>query len=294
MVTERRVKLTWLLVSSVIILSSAGMLFQMQDSEPLLSMTAAKMLIPVALTLLHASMVFSRFRGILLVSLSFLTGLVFEAAGLRYGFLFGGPYAYNSQEFGPMLLGVPLIVPLYWAVFIYLGYSITTSFLIWTGRQKPSQRGNDLGLLLLLILLDGLTVVAIDLLMDPLMVFHGKWFWPQGGPYFGIPVGNFVAWFLVTAFATGLFRGFEWRFPGQPKLVDNALHIAPVVAYAVLGGSLAVLALDAHLGNVAFAGAAVMLPVVGANLYCFLFWRTDSQPREPAGRTEHSLHRPPF
>lgn len=294
MVTERRVKLTWLLVSSVIIVSSAGMLFQMQDFEPLLSMTAAKMLIPVALTLLHGSVVFSRFRGFLLVSLSFLTGLVFEAAGLRYGFLFGGPYTYNSQEFGPILLGVPLIVPLYWAVFIYLGYSITTSFLIWTGRQKPTKRGNDLWLLLLLVLLDGLTVVAIDLLMDPLMVFHGKWFWSQGGPYFGVPIGNFVAWFSVTVVATGLFRVFEWRFPGQPKLVDNSLHIAPVVAYAVLCASLAALALNVGLVDVAIIGIVTTMPVVAANLYCFLFWRTDSRPREPAGRTKRSLHRPPF
>lgn len=291
MVNETRVKFTWLLVSSVIILSSASMLFQMRDFEPLLSMTAAKMLIPAALTLLHASVVFSGARGFLLFSLSFLTGLAFEAAGLRFGSLFGGPYAYNSQEFGSMLLAVPLIVPLYWAVFIYLGYSITTSFLIWTGRQKPRKRRNDLGLLLLLILLDGLTVVAIDLLMDPLMVFHGKWFWPESGPYFGIPIGNFVAWFSVTVVATALFRVFEWRFPGQPKLVDNALHIAPVVAYAVLGGSLAALALQADLPDLAIIGVAAMMPVVGANLYCFLFWGNDSDQVDSAGRTSQSVHR---
>jgi uncharacterized membrane protein len=291
MVTERRVKFTWLLIFSVIILSSAGMLFQMQDSEPLLSMTRTKMLIPIALTLVHAAVVFSRFRGFLLFSLSFLTGLVFEAAGVRFGFLFGGPYAYNSQEFGPMLLGVPLIVPLYWAVFIYLGYSITTSFLVWMGRQKPVKRRNDLGLVPLLILLDGFIVVAIDLLMDPLMVFHGKWFWPEGGPYFGIPVGNFVAWFSVTVLATGLFRVFEWRIPGQPKLVDNSLHIAPVVAYAVLCGSLAALALGANLPGVALIGIAATMSIVCANLYCFLFWTNPSSQQDGTGRAWQRTHR---
>ena len=190
-----------------------------------------------------------------------------------------------------MLLGVPLIVPLYWAVFIYLGYSITTSFLVWTGRQKPSRRGKDLAVLLLLILLDGLAVVAIDLLMDPLMVFYGKWFWSQGGPYFGVPVGNFVAWFSVTVVATGLFRVFEWRFPGQAKWVDNSLHIGPVVAYAVLGGSLAVLALHADLVNVAIIGVCAMMPIVGANLYCYLFWTSASTQEGGTDRAQQRMHR---
>jgi uncharacterized membrane protein len=288
-----RIKLTWLLLSALMILSSAYLLFQVRDFEPLLSMNASKMLIPIALTLLHASVVFARFRGLLLILLSFLIGLAFESAGVRFGFLFGSQYSYNNREFGLVLLGVPLIVPMYWAVFIYLGYSITTSFLVWTNKHKPEMRRNDLAVLPLLILLDGLIVVAIDVFLDPLMVFHGKWSWSGGGPIFGIPVGNFVTWFLVTIVTTGIFRVFEWRFAQQPKQVDKSVHITPVVGYDVLCASFAALAIDAGLHDLVSIGIAAMMPVVCLNLFLFLFWKSDSSHDDSIGRTKqpaHSLH----
>ena len=273
-------KLTWLLLPSIVILSSAILLFQFRDFEPLLSMNASKMLLPIVLTLFHASVVLGRARGLFLILLSFLVGLAFEAGGVRLGFLFGGHYAYNSQEFGLSLFGVPLIIPLYWAVFIYLGYSITTSFLVWTNTHKPNMRTKGFAVLAVLVLLDGLIVVAIDMFMDPLMVFHDKWFWSGGGPYFGIPVGNFVAWFLITVITTGIFRIFEWRFPQQLKPVDQTFHIAPVVAYAALCGSFAVLAIDAGLQDLVIIGSAAMMPVVCVNLFFYLFWRNDASQKD--------------
>jgi uncharacterized membrane protein len=270
MVSETRVKLTWLLLASIMILSSAGLLFGNRDLEPAFSMQASKMLLPVALALLHASVAFPDARGALLFVLAFTMGLAFEAAGVRFGLLFGGQYAYNHEEFGTALLGVPVIVPLYWAVFIYLGYSISTSFLVWRDKLKPAKGRSGLVLLLPLIALDGMIVVAVDMFMDPLMVLHDKWFWPGGGPYFGVPLGNFFTWFLITILTTGLFRAFEWRFPRQTQPVDPSVHVAPVVAYAVLCGAFAVLALDANLPALAIIGIAAMMPVVGINLLFFL------------------------
>jgi putative membrane protein len=287
---QMKIKLTWLLLSSIMVLSSASLLFQIRDFEPLFSMNASKMLIPIALTLLHASVVFTRLRGLLLILLSFLVGLAFEAVGVRFGFVFGSHYAYNSQEFGPMLLGVPLIVPMYWSVFIYLGYSISTSFLVWTNKHKPEMRRNDFAVLPVLILLDGLIVVAIDLFMDPLMVLHGKWFWSGGGPFFGIPLGNFVTWFLVTIVTTGIFRAFEWRFAQQPKQVDKSVYVAPVVAYAALCGSFAALAMDAGLHDLVLIGVAAMMPVVIVNLFCFLLWKDNSFADDSTGRTDQTAH----
>jgi putative membrane protein len=271
-------KLTWLLLSSTVIFSSAILFFQVRDVDRMLSLDSSKMLLPVALALLHASITFSQHRGLVLVFLGFMVGLAFESVGVRSGFVFGGHYVYNIQASGPTLLDVPLIVPLYWSVFIYLGYSITTSFLVWGSKEKPSVRRDNAALLPLLVVLDGLIVVAIDVFLDPLMVFHNKWFWPDGGPFFDIPIGNFVAWFLIVVVTTGAFRVFEWRFPQQPKRVDTYAFIAPVVAYAALCGVFAALAIDANLHGLLVIGAAAMMPVVGLNLFCFLFCGSDSEP----------------
>jgi putative membrane protein len=42
-------------------------------------------------------------------------------------------------------------------------------------------------------------MVAWDLSMDPVWstVMH-SWIWLQGGAYFGVPVSNFLGWYLTV------------------------------------------------------------------------------------------------
>ena len=40
--------------------------------------------------------------------------------------------------------------------------------------------------------------VLYDLYLDPIAVHLGIWIWSNPGPWFGVPIGNFVGWWLIT------------------------------------------------------------------------------------------------
>lgn len=168
-----------------------------------------------------------------------------------------------------MSFTVPLEVILYWYVFIYVGYCITNSFLFWQGKNKPSRNRKSGFLLLLLVLFDSLIVVAIDLFMDPIKVKQGSWTWLDDGPYFGIPIGNFIGWILVVIIATGLFRVFEYF---KPRQITNELKntfMIPVLGYGLLYLSFLISAIKFEMMGLILIGSVAMLPLVLANLILF-------------------------
>jgi putative membrane protein len=121
----------------------------------------------------------------------------------------------------------------------------------------------------MLIAGDGLVVVAIDLLMEPLHVMARNWTWLDGGPYYGIPVGNFVGWFVVTVISTGIFRAFEYFSPPKPTGIDKSVLLIPVVGYGMLCLAFVFLALMVQLPELAITGFFAIFPIVIANLVLF-------------------------
>jgi uncharacterized membrane protein len=42
-------------------------------------------------------------------------------------------------------------------------------------------------------------MVSWDLTIDPMMsTITGNWVWHNGGSYFGVPVSNFLGWYLTV------------------------------------------------------------------------------------------------
>ncbi len=204
----------------------------------------------VALLACHAWWTLGYRRGSLLLGLAAAVGMAFELGGMNWGWLFGGAYAY--RESAPSLLGVPLLVPLFWAAFIYAGYSVVSYF---TARYAG---GRSVPRLLLAVLLDGVAVVAIDLVMDPLQVSSGHWAWAEPGAYFGVPPANFLGWFAVTVLVTGACRALEYLRPRQ-RLACGSAGLIPVVGYCLLGGGLTLLAWRSGLAALALIGLVAML-----------------------------------
>lgn len=62
---------------------------------------------------------------------------------------------------------------------------------------------------LALAVLSGVLMMLLDVVIDPLAVRGDRWFlgrifwYPHGGPYFGVPVSNFAGWFVVGALGVG-------------------------------------------------------------------------------------------
>jgi putative membrane protein len=113
-------------------------------------------------------------------------GLLVEAVGHRTGWPFG-EYDYTGT-LGAELFGVPLIVPLAWAMMAYPALIVA---------RRLTQRWWST------TLVGALALASWDLFLDPMMVAEGHWVWDlQGngiaGTTFrgldGIPVQNFMGW----------------------------------------------------------------------------------------------------
>ncbi len=194
-------------------------------------------------------------------------GLGFEVWGLRGGSFFGGHYVYNGS--GIKLWEVPYIIPIYWVVFIYTAYSISNAFLAWLGHHKPSKNSSQLGILVSLITLDGLLTVALDLILDPIQVRQGTWTWLDHGAYFGVPIGNFIGWFIVTVLVTGTFRLYEYLRPGK-EVSDTYLLLIPVIGYGMLGVGLGLSAAAYGMYFVAVLSIVVVTAPAIGNVVLYL------------------------
>lgn len=231
-----------------------------------------KLIIPLVLPLLllifHSFYILNIYRGLFLIVLAGSVGLFFEVIGLQYGTFFGGQYLYNKAM--PAIFNVPYAVIIFWAFFIYTGYAISTSFLYWLRKDKPNKYNKKIFLLFLLVLFDGFIVTAIDFFMDPIQVNSGVWSWPQGGLYFGVPLGNFFGWFIVTIIVTSVFRLFEYFFPQKSPILKESFFLVPVIGYIILTFYYAVSAIYLGLYSLTIIGLFLMLPIPLINLF---FWK---------------------
>jgi len=112
-------------------------------------------------------------------------GFVTELSGVHTSFPFG-VYSYGSR-LGPLLFGVPLLIPLAWAMMSYPAMLV--------GRKLAKGSGAS-------VIVGAIALSGWDLFLDPQMVAEGHWTWTDSGPTLpgihGIPIQNFVGWFFVS------------------------------------------------------------------------------------------------
>ena len=164
-----------------------------------------------SLVLMHSSLNLGNKKTLIFFIIALTFGLGSELIGVRYGWIFGH-YFYNPVLI-PFIFGlVPVMTVVSWVTIIYISYSFANMILKGFGSPKPNIKQNKLFYVILLILLSsisGFVAANLDMLIDPVVVTTQGWFWIGGGPYFGVPIGNFVGWFLVAFLATLVFRLYE-------------------------------------------------------------------------------------
>ena len=161
-------------------------------------------------------------------------GLLAEAVGTATGLPFG-QYEY-ADSLGPKLLGVPVVIPLAWAMFAY-------PCLLVGQRLARTAVGAAL--------VGGAALASWDLFLDPQMVEAGHWRFLDvqvalpGAP--DIPISNYLGWFLVGALMLGVLqllgrREADDRVPAALFLWTYASSILANLAFfgrpsvALIGG----------------------------------------------------------
>ena len=170
------------------------------------------------------------------------TGLVAEAVGTATGLPFGD-YFY-ADSLGWKLLGVPVVVPLAWAMMAYPCL---------LAAQRLAARPVTAALV------GAWLLASWDLFLDPQMVEAGHWTWADPVPALpgspGVPISNYLGWLLVAALMMAALQALPRRTADDrvPTALLLWTYSSSVLAAAVFFGRPAV----ALLGGLAMGAVVV-------------------------------------
>lgn len=139
-----------------------------------------------------------------------------EFIGSQTGIPFGR-YHYTGL-LQPQVGSVPLVIPLAWLMMLPPAWAVAAR-VVRHGRGRLSLR-------FLRALVAALAFTAWDFFLDPQMVTWGFWVWERPGAYFGIPLVNFLGWFLTSFLFAFLFAPASF-----PRPTANLLFLIYVLTW---------------------------------------------------------------
>jgi len=163
-------------------------------------------------SLWHASVALGVRLTLAFFAITTVTSWIFEEIGVATGLVYGS-YHYTAT-LGPWLGSVPVLIPLAWFMLVYPSYVVANLIVDGWPVGTPGGRGH----LVRLALVGALVMTAWDLVVDPILSGPtvGAWVWERGGPYYGVPVQNYLGWIVTTFTAYVLYRSVERRWTLQP------------------------------------------------------------------------------
>lgn len=209
--TRHKVGATPILWALIAIYAVARVGQAFPDRVPMLAIVGSHVLAPLFFAFVHGARRYG-LRGMLVfAALCLIIGNALENLSVLTGFPFG--HYHFSDVMGPKLFNVPILLGL---AYIGLGYLSWTLALIILGDLGDRLSGARL---VSRPLVATFIMVAWDLSMDPIWsnLVHG-WTWHDGGAYFGVPVSNFLGWYLTVYL---IFQSFALYLRGRSTEVRN-------------------------------------------------------------------------
>lgn len=237
---------------------------------------APEFLIPYATVLFfafslgHAILQLGAFRAVVMLVSTLTITLGAELLGASTGAIFG-PYHYTDAWPVKVLGLVPPVLPLAWFMMLYCSIGMADVLgSRWTRLSGWQSASRTVLTMTVLSAIGALAMVAWDLGLDPIMVQLGFWVWHEPGMYFGIPLSNYIGWFLTAFVVQTIYRTVTGPRPPAVAEVDDCFSRLPFVAYALTGLDTVVLAAILGLRGVAVStllGIGVFVLAVSAVMY---------------------------
>ncbi len=139
---------------------------------------------------------------ILFLFLSVGVSFLFEITGIKTGITFGGIFNYDIESNGPIIFEVPIFIILTWYGLIYMSFSYVTFILKLDSISFSNFSTSEIATISFYC---GLSIMLLDLVLDPIGVDEKRWSWRTPGEYYGIPYLNFFGWFLCCFITVFLF-----------------------------------------------------------------------------------------
>src|SRR5580693_2481881 len=221
-----KTRTSFVLWTLLVLYAFARVLQVFPSQVPLAAVVTLHVLPPIVFALIHGAM-FYRTRGILIFfAICLVVGNIFENAGVRTGFPFGSYYF--TDLMGPKLFAVPIQLGLAYLGMAYLSWTLAR--LILGGMRSPLEGSR----VVTLPLVAAFIMVAWDFSQDPVWstILH-LWIWQQGGAYFGVPVSNFLGWYLTVYVFYQLFALYLRGRSVNSSAFNSSYWNVAVLFYAV-------------------------------------------------------------
>ena len=211
-------------------------------------------------------------------ALTYGVGLCCEYSSVHNGFPFGlYHYVETTRDREIWVLGVPLFDSISYTFLAFASYTVALLLcsplycrgwdlrMLDTWRIRRSPR---------VWLMAALFMVMIDIVVDPLSVMGERWFlgrmfwYDPPGPYFGVPISNYLGWYLVAAVSVALFQTLDFRLNGAsskpigilPALPSRAL-LGPMLYAGIVSFGITMLFII-HAPEIGWASVFIFLPLV--------------------------------
>ncbi len=190
-------------------------------------------------------------RTLILLIAGYWIAFVSEYCSIHWGFPYGD-YFYIEESFAGelALAGVPFWDSISYSFIAYASLE-TASYLKWRPR----------------ILAAALLMVGADVVIDPVAVRGAEWFlgqvffYPEGGIYFGVPLSNFVGWFVVGFLILTASQALSTRLALKDPSVRFP-QLGPYFYYSIL----------IFMWTVSIAIGEFLLTLVGLLLHSPIFY----------------------
>src|SRR5258707_9567638 len=224
---------------------------------PFLLGAALLTFLPFVFFLVHGSVNY-RFRDVLVfAAITLVVSNIFENLSILTGFPFG--HYFYTDGLGPKLFLVPILIGPAYLGTGYLAWTLARIVLGATYKRLPGQQ------VWAVPVLASFLMVVWDLSFDPIAsTLRQSWVWEQGGSYFGVPLSNFLGWFLTVFVFFQLFALYLRGRSGAPSAAQTLSRGYWLLAVAFYG----VIALGTPLNVLAQTATATVADPAG------VLWRT--------------------
>ena len=188
--------------------------------------------VPFVVALLHMAFWATWRYALISFAIVYVVSFSFEVTGVATGLVFGN-YFYSETAIGPLLWGVPLLLPLGYFSFAYPALFLSRMMI---GKLRAPVRGLAV---LTVALLSALVMTLIDLATDPIeSTLLDKWTWEDGGAFFGVPLHNYFGWLATTFTFFVLINLVLSRTTAEAAISrrrPTSFEIQPVLMYILIG-----------------------------------------------------------
>ncbi len=195
--------------------------------------------------LLHGPKRYGMKTTLIFLVMAYAISTFMEDMSIRFGFPFGN-YHYNAdylisddftQGMLPYIDQVPFQVGIMYIAMVYFSWTIACIILDHADRRLDSNLN-----LVALPAVGAFIMCQFDLVQDPVTsTYDGIWIWENGGGVFGVPLVNFLGWYLtafIIMFCFALYlRHCPQAMRNTKEQERKGFWVQPVILYFLIGFS---------------------------------------------------------